>query len=158
MLIIDFLIIMMMTIGLICTLAPRLCGTVIILVAAIIYAMITGINHVPLWVIPILLLLSFIAECFARGLRVFLTKDYKVSRIYSVNTTLCNLAGITVAQVGLGPFLGIIVWEVLIGKAFLPRMRDISKVLVRLFLVAVLRYICGLAMIMIIIQYMMKKM
>ena len=155
MLIMKFMIILIMFMGLMCTLAPRLYGTVIILIAAAIYAVIIGMSVCPLWVAVSLFILTVVAEVGANGLRVFLTRHSEVSRIYSIDTTVCNLAGIVVAEALAGSLIGMTLWEVLVGKTLFPRLDSIGKVLVRLIITAVLRLICGLIMIIIVIKYMM---
>jgi uncharacterized protein YqgC (DUF456 family) len=152
MLIIKISIMLIMLIGQLCTLAPNFYGTVIILTAAGIYAFILGFN-LPLWVLLALLTLVAVAEVGARGLRFYLTKDYKVSRMYSVNTTVCNLTGVVVADALLGPLLGVVIWELVVGKALVPHIESISKVLVRLTILAALRFMCGIIMIIIICNY-----
>jgi len=155
MLIINFMIILIMFSGLMCTLAPRLYGTVIILVATGVYAVITSVSVFPLWVAVSLLMLTLVAEVGANGLRVFLTRHYEVSRIYSIDTTVCNLAGIVVADALVGSLIGMTIWELVVGKALLPRLDSIGKVLVRLIAAAVLRLICGWIMIIIVVKYIM---
>jgi hypothetical protein len=152
MLIIKISIMLIMLIGQLCTLAPNFYGTVIILTAAGIYAFILGFN-LPLWVILALLSLVAVAEVGARGLRFYLTKDYKVSRMYSVNTTVCNLTGVVVADALLGSLLGVVIWELVVGKALVPHIESISEVLVRLMILATLRFMCGIIMIIIICNY-----
>ena len=152
MLIIKISIMLIMLIGQLCTLAPNFYGTVIILTAAGIYAFILGFN-LPLCVLLALLTLVAVAEVGARGLRFYLTKDYKVSRMYSVNTTVCNLTGVVVADALLGPLLGVVIWELVVGKALVPHIESISKVLVRLTILAALRFMCGIIMIIIICNY-----
>ena len=144
-----------MFIGLMCTLAPRLYGTVIILIAASVYAAYIGVSVFPLWALVSLLILTLVAEVILNGLRVFLTRHSEVSRISSIDTTVCNLAGIVVVDALLGSLIGMTIWEVVVGKALLPRLDTIGKVLVRLIILAVLRSICGLAMIIIVVKYMM---
>jgi len=155
MLIIKFVIILILFIGLLCTLAPRLYGTVIILITAGVYVIIIGWHSLPLWVPVSLLLLTLVAELGVNGLRYFLTRHSEVSKIYSVDTTVCNLAGILVSDALLGSLIGMTLWEVLVGKTLFPRLDSIGKVLVRLIITAVLRLFCGLIMIIIIVKYMM---
>lgn len=155
MLIINFIIILIMFIGLMCTLAPRLYGTVIILVAAGIYAVIIGVSVFPVSVAINLLVLTLLAEVGANGLRSFLTRNSQVSRIYSINTTVCNLAGIVVADALLGTLIGMTIWEMLVGKTLFPRLDNISKVLLQLIIAALLRFTCGFIMIIIVVKYMM---
>jgi len=144
-----------MYIGLLCTLAPRLHGTVIILAAAGIYAIIIGVEVFPVWVPAGLFILSLTAEAGANGLRHFLTKHSAASRVYCINTFVCNTAGIVVADALLGSVIGLTIWELVVGKNLLPRFDSISKVLVRLIVTAVLRLSCGVMMIIIVVKYMM---
>lgn len=152
MLILKIIILVIMLIGLVCTLAPAFRGTLIILVSAGIYASILGI--LPIKLILVLVLLAVIAEIGGKWLSIYLTHDSEVSREYSVNTTVCNVAGIVVADAFLGALVGITVWELAVGKALLPRFDSIGKVLGSLMLVAALRFLCGIIMIMLIYMYM----
>jgi len=99
--------------------------------------------------------LVIIAEIGMRGLRSYLTKGYTISKTYSVNTTVCNLSGIIVADALLGSLIGLTIWELVVGKALVPYFESISKILVRLMIVAVLRFICGIIMIAIICKYLL---
>jgi len=155
MLIIKFIIIVIILIGLICTLAPKLHGALIILLAAVVSTIIIDVGLLPLWVPVSLLVLTLVAEVGANGLRLFLTRHSEVSRIYSVDTTVCNLAGIVVSDALLGPLIGMTIWEVLVGKTLFPRLDSIGKILRRLIWTALLRLICGLIMIFIVVKYMM---
>ncbi len=153
MLILKIVILLIMLIGLVCTLAPGLRGTLIILVGAGIYVSILGFNAVSLGIILTLCTLTLIAEIGGRWLRIYLTQNSEVSREYSVNTTICNVAGIVVADAFLGALVGITVWELVVGKALLPRINNVSKVLGSLMLVASLRFLCGIIMFILICNY-----
>lgn len=153
MLILKIIILIIMLIGLVCTLAPALRGTLIILVGAGIYASILGFSVVPLSIIVTLCTLTVIAEIGGRWLRIYLTQNSEVSREYSVNTMICNVAGIVVTDAFLGALVGITTWELVVGKALLPRFNNVSKVLSSLMLVASLRFLCGIIMIILICNY-----
>jgi uncharacterized protein YqgC (DUF456 family) len=153
MLILKISILVIMLIGLVCTLAPALCGTLIILAAAGIYVSIIGFSVFPLGIMLALCVLVVIAEIGGRCLRIYLTHNSEDTREYSVNTTVCNIAGIIVADAFLGALVGITIWELVVGKALLPRFDDISKVLNSLMLVAVLRFLCGIVMFILICKY-----
>lgn len=155
MLIIKFIILLIMWLGLICTLGPRLYGTVIILLAAIVYAAVADMSVLQTWVAVSLLTLVLVAELGARGLRCFLTRHYEISRIYSVNTMVCNLAGIIVTDVLLGSLVGAVSWQAIASRILYPRLDNIGKVLARLAVTAVLRFLCGLTMMIIILIYIM---
>lgn len=153
MLILKIIILIIMLIGLVCTLAPALRGTLIILAGAGLYASILGFSVVPLSIIVTLCTLTVIAEIGGRWLRIYLTQNSEVSREYSVNTMICNVAGIVVADAFLGALVGITIWELVVGKALLPRFNNVSKVLSSLMLVASLRFLCGIIMIILICNY-----
>lgn len=153
MLILKISILVIMLIGQVCTLAPALRGTFIILVGAGIYASILGFSVFPLGIISALCVLVVIAEIGGQWLRIYLTQNSEVSREYSVNTTICNIAGIVVADAFLGALVGITIWELVVGKALLPRFNNVSKVLGSMMLVASLRFLCGIVMIILICNY-----
>jgi uncharacterized protein YqgC (DUF456 family) len=155
MLLLNFMVIFLMFIGLLCTLAPSLHGTVVIGIVASIYATLIGVNIFHSWVGVILLILIFVAEVGVNGLRNFFTGHCGVTRRYSVDTTVCNIAGVIIADALLGSFLGTILWEALVGKNLFPRLDSIGKVLVRLMLTAILRLLCGVTMIIIVMWYIM---
>ncbi|SFL81842.1 DUF456 family protein [Pelosinus propionicus] len=148
-------ILLVMFIGQLCTLAPNFYGTIIILASACLYALLAGVSTYPLWVLITLGALVFVAEIGTRGLRRYLTRNYNVSKTYSVNTTVCNLAGIIVADALLGSIIGLTVWELVVGKALVPYLDSISKILVRLMILAIIRFICGVIMITIICKYLL---
>ncbi|WP_378955619.1 DUF456 family protein [Pelosinus sp. sgz500959] len=155
MLILKFSALFIMFIGLACTLAPRLYGTVIILVVAAGYGIFINLNIFQSWIGFVLLLLTLLSEVGARGLRILTTRPYRVSRRYSIDTSVCNLAGIIIASALLGSFVGATIWEIVVGKTLLARLDMIGKILIRLILTAGVRLICGLLMIIIIVKYMM---
>ncbi len=155
MLLLNFMIMLLLLIGLACTLAPRLHGTMIIGGVVIIYAFIIGVDKVQPWLGLSLFLCVVIAEVGALGLRSLLTNHFRVTRVYSVNTTVCNLAGIIVADALLGSFFGMLIWEGLVGKNLFPRLEDIGGIFMRLMIIGVVRLLCGVTMIILVIKYMM---
>lgn len=146
-----------MFIGQLCTLAPNFYGTAIILGAAYFYMYIFGFSKVSLGIIITLTALAVCAEVGTRWFRKSLMKEYQVSATYSVNTAVCNLAGIIVSDALFGALAGIAIWELIVGKALLPYLDHISKVLVRLIILAILRFICGIIMITIICKYIIYR-
>lgn len=142
-----------MFIGQLCTLAPKFHGTVIILGAACFYSFLFKNGEVSLHIIMILTAISIWAEWGTRWLGRCLTKKYQVSPAYSINTSVCNVAGIIAVDALLGSLAGITIWELIVGKALLPYLDHISKVLIRLLLLAVVRFVCGIAMIVIACNY-----
>lgn len=155
MLIVNFVMIFIMLVGMVCTLAPKLHGAVIILFAAVIYAAMMNVSAVYSWIGIVLLLLTIVSEIGVKGLRIFWTKHYLISRRYSVNTSICNLAGLIAASALLGNFLGMVVWQIIVGKTLAARLNMIGKILIRLILLAGIRLFCSLLMIIIVMKYIM---
>jgi len=136
-----------MDIGLLCTLSPRLPGTLIIAGAAFIYGVFTEFRTFDVWITQTLLVIVMIAEVGSRILRRYLTKLSHVSPGYSTDTTAGNFAGIIATDALFGPIMGTVIWELVVGKNLFPRWDSIVKVLLRLSVSAAMRFICGLIMI-----------
>ncbi|GBG55078.1 hypothetical protein SPFL3102_01049 [Sporomusaceae bacterium FL31] len=151
--ILKIIIIIIMLIGLYCTAFPKLSGTLIILAAAIAYWLLTGFSTYQLWLAYMLIGLAFVAEIGGRMLRIYLTQHEGVTRTFSTDTTVGNIAGLIVADAILGPFTGTILWELMVGKNLFPRWTTVSKVLKKLAMVALMRFICANIMVFIVIKY-----
>lgn len=136
-----------MLIGLASTVTPRLPGHIIILGGALLYLSLTGFNNVSAWLIYTLLSITVFAEGGGRLLRLYLTKQFSLSRSFCVNVTAGNIGGTVVANAIFGPMVGLVLWELLVGKTFLPRWSIIGQVLGCLLVVGFLRFFSGLAMI-----------
>ena len=136
-----------MLIGLASTVSPRLPGHILILAGAVLYLSSTGFNNAPAWLIYTLLCIAVTAEGGGRLLRLYLTKSFSLSRSFCVNVTAGNIGGSIAANAILGPLVGLVLWELLVGKTFLPRWSIIGQVLGCLLVVGLLRFFSGLAMI-----------
>lgn len=150
---INFFVLSIMFIGLFCTLTPRLPGTLIILGAAFFYTAIKGYATVEPWVAYSLMLLVILAEVGGRLARIYWTKGYRIPMEFSSDATAGSIAGVIASDALFGPILGTVVWELIVGKTFVPRWDTISQVLKRLVIVALLRYLCGVVMVLLIIKY-----
>lgn len=148
-------VVFIMLVGLVFTLFPRLTGTLVIFAGAALYLVSAGTAAAPPWVLASLVSLSFTAEVGGRLLRHYLTRRYAVTRAFSVNTTLGNIGGIVAADALLGPVLGLLAWELIVGKTLAPRWDTVGQVLVRLFAAAAIRFACGLLMIILVLVYIM---
>jgi len=154
MVIIKIIILVMMFSGLLCTLAPRLYGSVMILLAGFLYIVYLGMDEVQYWM-SVVLLLSFVAEVGSVGLKMLLTRNQEISSIYSIDTSVCNLAGLITMNAFFGSLLGTTMWGLLVSKSLLPDVDKMKKILTRVTLIALLRLVCGAIMISIIITYTM---
>ncbi len=153
-LLLKLTVIVIMLIGLGLTLLPRLPGTLVILGAAVLYIGAAGIAAPP-WVVAALTVLAFVAEAGGRLLRLYLTRRYSLSRVFCVNSTVGNVGGILAADALLGPVLGLLAWELFAGKTLAPRWDMVGRVLLRLAAVAMVRFGCGLLMIVLVLVYVM---
>ncbi len=151
--IIKYLAMILMLVGLIGTLSPRIPGTIIIMVGALFYSLLVSYAGWQSGVIVTLVSLIILAEVGGRVLRIYLTRQFKVSRSFSTNTTISNVAGLLATDALFGPMLGTLIWEMIIGKTLLPRWNTVYRVIVRLVAAALLRFTCGIIMIIVIIKY-----
>ena len=149
----KFIVTFIMLAGLISTVSVRLPGTVIILLGAILYGAATGFLTFTLQITGFLLVLTVAAELGGRVLRIYLTRDIPVSRVFSVNSTVTHIAGMLASDALLGPVLGLTVWEIIAGKTLIPRSDHVLRVIFRLAGVAVLRFVCGVVMIVLVNLY-----
>ncbi|WP_170233235.1 DUF456 family protein [Sporomusa termitida] len=150
---VKFIVTFIMLAGLLSTVSVRLPGTLIILLGAILYGAATGFLTFTPWLTAFLLVLAITAELGGRALRIYLTRDLPVSRVFSVNSAVTHIAGMLASDALLGPLLGLAAWEIIAGKTLLPRSDQVLKVLSRLTGVAVLRFVCGAVMIALINLY-----
>lgn len=146
-------ILIIMLLGLAATLVPKVPGTLIIFGAALLYIFLPGNENVPLWLIGLLSVIVIIAEIGGRWLRISLTKCYHLTRLFSSNASVGNIASVVAADALLGPVLGILLWELVAGKTFSPRLNTVAKVIVRLVIAAMFRFLCGLVMIILVLLY-----
>jgi len=142
-----------MLFGLVGTLVPKIPGTIIIFLAILVYGGITDFAGFAPWIWIALISLIVAAEVGGRWLRIYMTQRFSLSRRLSTSTAVAHLGGILAADALLGPVLGLIVWELIAGKALEPHSSTMSKILFRLAVVAALRFICGLAMIALTLMY-----
>lgn len=154
-LLLKLTVILIMLIGLTLTLLPRLPGTLVILGAAVLYIGATDAVAPP-WVVAALAVLAFAAEVGGRLLRLYLTRRYSLSRVFCVNSAVGNIGGILAADALLGPVLGLLAWEFFAGKTLAPRWDTIGRILLRLAAVAMVRFGCGLLMIVLVFVYIMR--
>lgn len=139
--------------GLVLTLAPKIPGTLVILLGAALYVGGSPSALPKSTILIVLVLLAAIAELGGRLLRVYLTQRYSVSRVFSVNSTVGNIAGILTADTLFGSVLGMLLWEMLAGRTLRPHWDSIGRVIWRLTAVALLRGLCGVMMIISVLLY-----
>ena len=153
MLVLKLGVMIIMVIGLYCTVFPRIPGTLIIFTGAAAYWWFTGFVTYQPWLAYVLIAAVAVAEAGLRALRAYVTGREDVTRTFSTDTTVGNMAGLIVSEAILGPSAGTILWELLVGKALFSRWTSVAKILKRLILVAVIRFCFGLVMIYLIIEY-----
>ncbi|WP_094603347.1 hypothetical protein [Sporomusa silvacetica] len=153
---VEFLVTFIMMTGLFCTMSVKLSGTLIILLGAVIYGLLTDFVTFTPETIELLILLSLISELGGRILRIYLTENLPVSRDFSINSPVCHFGGILASDALFGSVLGFLLWELVAGKTLLPHSDTVSQGLLRLIGVAVIRFVCGITMIVIIHLYIFR--
>ena len=149
----KFIVAVIMLLGLIGTLVPKIPGTVIIFIGALLYGLTTNFAGFTPLLVMILVGLMAVAEIGGRWLRVWLTQRYYLSRQFSTNASTGNIAGVVAADTLFGPLLGLLLWELVAGKVFFPRWSTISKVITQLAMAASFRLLCGIFMIILVVVY-----
>lgn len=152
--ILDFAVILWMLTGLMCTLLPRIPGTLIILAGALIYGYVTEFAAFKEWTIWSFVILATIAEIGGRIARNHLTRSFPFSPAFGSNVTVGNVGGIIVSDILLG-LLGLFIWQLAVGKNIFPRWDTISRILLRSSAAALLRFLCGFVMIFIFLFFVM---
>ncbi len=150
---VKFLVTLIMVAGLLCTVSIKMPGTLLILLSTVIYGIFTDFSTFSTPLIVVLISISVTAELGGRMLRIYLTKDYSVSREFSVNSSISHIGGVVATNALFGPLWGLIIWELLAGKTLLPRGNTMVKVLTRLAGVALIRIVCGIVMIILVHVY-----
>lgn len=150
---VKFIVLDIMMAGLLCTLSVKLSGTLIILLGAVLYGLFTHFVTFAPATMGLLILLSLVSELGGRLLRIYLTKNLLISRDFSINSIVCHFGGLMASNALLGSTLGFFLWELVAGKTLLPKSDTISQILFLLAGVAGIRFICGMAMIIIIHLY-----
>ncbi|MDF2874294.1 MAG: hypothetical protein K0R22_977 [Sporomusa sp.] len=150
---VKFIVTFIMLVGLLCTVSVKMPGTLIILLGAVLYGTFTGFLTFAPWIIEVLVFLVVAAELGGRALRIYLTRNFSVTRVFSVNSTVTHIAGMLASDALLGPILGLAAWELIAGKTLIPRSDHVLQVVFRLAGVAAFRVVCGVVMIVIINMY-----
>ena len=149
----KFIIAVLMFVGLVGTLIPRIPGTVIIVSAVLLYGITEGFANFEPWIIASLISLTVLAEAGGRWIRIRLTQRYPLSRKFSINAFAGNIAGIVVNDVLFGRTGGFILWQLIAGKIFYPRWDMVSTILSGLITAAAFRFFCGIMMIILVVIY-----
>lgn len=131
--------------GIICTLAPKMRGTAIILGTLIVYGFITDFKNMETQDFILLCTTSLTVEIASSILRFYLTKQYPISRSFAINTAMGKCAGIVAANAVFGSTIGIVLWEFIANRTVMP-IHLISKILLSLTLIALGRVISGIFM------------
>ena len=140
-------------VGLAGTLVPRIPGLPLLFLAVVFYGAVRGFAAFTPPVITALLLCLLAGELVGRWLRVYLTRRYHLSRLYSTDSLVSSIAGMIISDALFGTWGGAVLWEVLLGKSLLPAWHTSLRIVLRLAGAALWRFICGLIMLVIIVTY-----
>lgn len=135
------ILILWMMAGVICTLAPNLPGTAMIALGIAGYYMATEV-FLPSFFWPVVLTVVLIAELGGRLVRGYLMKQQALH--FVIDTAVGNFAGVLMTSAFIGTLPGILVWQTLIGKTLMPSRDDFIRGASYLFILLLLRGVCGL--------------
>ena len=144
---VTFMALLIMFCGLLFTVMPKIPGTLIIFLTLISYSALDQFANLSWQGLLFLSLLVIIAEVFCPVLRRYLTEKYPLSRLFSVDSLAGNAGGIVTSSLLLGPVLGQTIWQIVAGKSWLAKWKWVSRIIARLFLVALIRFGIGVMMI-----------
>jgi uncharacterized protein YqgC (DUF456 family) len=126
---------------------PKIPGTLIIFLTLVTYSYLDHFDNLSWQGLLFLSLLVIIAEVLCPVLRNYLTKNYPLSRLFTVDSLVGNVGGMVTSSLLVGPVFGQTLWQVIAGKSWMIKWRWLSRIITRLFLVAVIRFCIGLTMI-----------
>jgi uncharacterized protein YqgC (DUF456 family) len=139
-----------MLLGLIGTFIHKWPGTPLIFLAALIYALFKGFSTPDITWIVILLVLSLVAELGSRLLRDWLMPQVAVDKVFGLDVAAGSFASLVITDVLAGPVLGLILWELLIGKSLMPVIKRSGMLVLKLYVAATFRFSVAVSMIIII--------
>lgn len=149
----ELLVLLIINIGLLCTIFPNLYGTVLIFFGVTLYAISREIELLQSNYFYILLLLSFLAEGITWGISYHVKRKYQVSPYYSLDEKLCNAAGLVVFSTFFGSIAGAALWRGLISRGLLPHKEHVEVLFKVTIYVSFWRTLCAVIMSIIAIKY-----
>ncbi|MCX7780442.1 MAG: hypothetical protein N2491_05920 [Negativicutes bacterium] len=148
-LLLDVLIMLWLLIGSALTLLPGMPGNLLIFLGIVSYGMmVNGGDILASTPVQISFVLMLIGELGGRLLRRYLTRGLPFTPAFSSNATVGSVGGMLASDALLG-IAGILIWQLVVGKNLLPRLDAVSAALLRAMAATLLRFACGLGMIII---------
>lgn len=139
-----------MFLGLIGTFLHILPGLPLIFFAALGYSLAGGFLQLEIYWLIVLAVLMLTGELGSRYI-VKLMPDTGIEKVHGLDVAAGSFASLVVTDVLLGPTLGLIAWEVLLGKSLMPVIKRSGLLVLELFAAAMMRFTIAMAMIIIIV-------
>ncbi len=138
--------------GLTGTCIHRLPGTPLIFLAALVYGFVFGrFTGTGVTWLAVLAVLMLTAELGSRYLRRLLAPYAGIGKVFGLDVAAGGFASLVVTDVLLGPVLGLLTWELFIGKSLMPLIKRSGLLVLNLFAAALCRFIIAAVMIVIVV-------
>lgn len=145
------LLILGMMVGLVGTFVHKIPGTPLIFLVAIIYSGIMGsITSNLVWV-SLLFGLMLLAELGGLLIRNYVLPRAGIGKVFGLDVAAGSFTSLVLTDVLAGPVLGLLIWELLIGKSLMPLIKHSSVLVVGLFVTAMFRFFVAFAMMVIVV-------
>lgn len=138
-------------IGLAGTFVHKVPGTLLILAAAIGYSVTSGTVLSSLFWFGVLFLLMVLAEFGGKLVRRRLLPQADIDKAFGLDVAAGSFASLILTDVLAGPVLGLLIWELLIGKSLMPLIKRSSTLVVGLFAAAMFRFTMAFMMLVILV-------
>lgn len=151
MLLLKVILILGMVVGLVGTFVHRIPGTPLIFLVAITYSAIMGSTMSNIMWVSILFLLMMLAEVGGRLMREYVLPRAGISKVFGLDIAAGSFTSLVLTDVLAGPVLGLLIWELFIGKSLMPLIKRSSILVLGLLAAALFRFSVAFAMMVIIV-------
>jgi uncharacterized protein YqgC (DUF456 family) len=151
MLVAKLTVILCMLVGLTGTFIHKVPGTPTILLSALVYGVITGFSTMHITWFMLLGVLTLVAELGSQYIRDRLFPDAGIDKVFGLDVAAGSFASLILTDVLAGPVIGLIIWELIIGKSLMPLIKKSGILVLKLVVAAMFRFSLAAAMIVIVI-------
>jgi uncharacterized protein YqgC (DUF456 family) len=151
MVLVKILVIAGLFIGLLGTFIHKIPGTPLIFLSAFIYGALTDFITMDFAWTGLLLGLTLLAELGSSFLRDHLLPRAGIDKAFGLDVAAGSFTTLVMAEVLAGPLIGLIIWEMIIGKSLMPMLKRSGILVVTLFAAALFRFTIAMAMVSIVI-------
>jgi uncharacterized protein YqgC (DUF456 family) len=140
-----------MVVGLVGTFVHKIPGTPLIFLMAIIYTATMGSTTSKFTWVSLLFLLMVLAELGWPFMRNYVLPRAGIGEVFGLDVAAGSFSSLILTDVLAGPVLGLLLWEMLIGKSLMPLIKRSGILVVGLLVTALFRFSVAFAMMVIIV-------